>query len=401
MATRLVVIPGPGMSVTDLEPRAPQESQRKLGCLKCGDKCPGLDAHYWRKVCKHCRCSREDHDLQPPDERDSQPINLLFDSLPRHGDQSDLLQRLERLNLDDSAALTQICGPDNDVVLARIISENLRSQKYIAMLPKDKQMFAAQLRRRQLQKQLPLHDLHHKFCNSLSETEMQKFQKFTNKRRLKSAGIGQIRDLPKSGEHKCHRCLKAVESGGIAVVADRMGIGTCWHPGCFTCATCSELLVDMIYFHKNGDIYCERHYADSIYPRCCSCDEIIFAREYTQAEKQTWHVQHFCCWYCDAPLAGQRYIAKNDNPYCILCFDKLYSKICVTCGKTITADSPGLSHGEFHWHACPHCFSCHVCARNLINQQFLLKDGRLFCCLDCKQTFTSRPNQGFPRHMHP
>jgi hypothetical protein len=55
--------------------------------------------------------------------------------------------------------------------------------------------------------------------------------------------------------------------------------------------------------------------------------QIIFAREYTQAEKQAWHVQHFCCWFCDAPLAGQRYIANNGNPYCIVCFDRLYSKV--------------------------------------------------------------------------
>lgn len=65
------------------------------------------------------------------------------------------------------------------------------------MLPKDKQMFAAQLRRRQLQRQLPLHDLHTKFCSSLTEKELNKFHKFVTKRKHKSAGIGEIGDLPK------------------------------------------------------------------------------------------------------------------------------------------------------------------------------------------------------------
>lgn len=55
--------------------------------------------------------------------------------------------------------------------------------------------------------------------------------------------------------------------------------------------------------------------------------QIIFAREYTQAENQAWHVQHFCCWYCDTPLAGLRYIAQQNNPYCVQCFDRLYSKV--------------------------------------------------------------------------
>ncbi|KAJ8301090.1 hypothetical protein KUTeg_020077 [Tegillarca granosa] len=324
-------------------------------CLKCGDKCPGLDTHYWRKVCKHCRCPREDHDLQPTEDTTArQPINLLYDSLPRHGDKMDLQRRMERLSMHDPSTHADICSPDNDIVLSRIVSENLRSQKYIAMLPKDKQMFAAQLRRKQLQKQLPLHDLHQNFCNSLSEKELFKFQKFTEKRKSKAAGIGSVGDVPQIGDYKCHRCLKSMENNSISVFADRMGHGTCWHPGCFTCATCNELLVDMIYFCRNEDIYCERHYADSIYPRCSACDEIIFAREYTQAEKQTWHVQHFCCWYCDCPLAGQRYIGKNDNPYCMNCFDRLYSK-----------------------------------------------DGNLFCSGECKQFYFGQPQHLFPRHMHP
>jgi len=64
------------------------------------------------------------------------------------------------------------------------------------MLPKDKQLFAAQLRRRQLQRQLPLHDLHVRFCDSMTEKEAQKFQKFAEKRRNKAAGIGTVGAVP-------------------------------------------------------------------------------------------------------------------------------------------------------------------------------------------------------------
>ncbi|KAK3594803.1 hypothetical protein CHS0354_037812 [Potamilus streckersoni] len=366
-------------------------------CLKCGDRCPGLDLHYWRKICKHCRCSREDHDLQDDSDSEKQPINFLFDS---HHDVSDLSSRLQRLGFDDPSVPSQILTPENDIVIHRIISENLRSQTYISMLPRDKQLFASRLRRRQLQKQLPLHDLHPKFCDNLSEKELQKFHKFAMKRKTRAAGIGSVGEIPESGTYVCHRCKSRMEPGSFAMVTRRMGPDVRWHPGCFTCATCKELLVDNICFYKHGDIYCGRHYADLIYPRCFACDEIIFAREYTQAENQSWHVKHFCCWYCDAPLAGQRYIAQQTNPYCIRCFDRLYSKVCSTCGNTITADSPGLSHGEHHWHACPHCFSCHTCGKNLINQQFLLKEGKLFCSIDCKQQFLSFPSKEHPKHYH-
>ena len=73
---------------------------------------------------------------------------------------------------------------------------------------------------------------------------------------------------------KCHRCMKKIETGGFCVFADRFGKDLLWHPTCFTCASCSELLVDMVYFYRNEDIYCGRHYADSVYPRCSACDEV-------------------------------------------------------------------------------------------------------------------------------
>lgn len=83
-------------------------------------------------------------------------------------------------------------------------------------------------------------------------------------------------------------------------------------------------------------------------------------------------------------------------------FSPIFSKSCNTCRRTITADSPGLSHGDFHWHACPHCFSCSGCGSNLINQQFLLKDGQLFCSVDCKQrTMLSWTQNGLQNlHIH-
>ena len=60
----------------------------------------------------------------------------------------------------------------------------------------------------------------------------------------------------------------------MAVFAERAGQDKCWHPGCFRCQTCNELLVDLIYFFKNDDIFCGRHYADLLRNRCAACDEV-------------------------------------------------------------------------------------------------------------------------------
>lgn len=58
------------------------------------------------------------------------------------------------------------------------------------------------------------------------------------------------------------------------VFAARAGHGKCWHPHCFVCGMCEELLVDLIYFYQDGKIYCGRHHAERLKPRCCACDEV-------------------------------------------------------------------------------------------------------------------------------
>uniref|UniRef100_A0A3B5PV06 Testin n=1 Tax=Xiphophorus maculatus TaxID=8083 RepID=A0A3B5PV06_XIPMA len=125
----------------------------------------------------------------------------------------------------------------------------------------------------------------------------------------------------------CHHCKKPMLLGEPAVYAERAGYDKLWHPACFVCCTCSELLVDMIYFWKKGKMYCGRHYGDSEKPRCGGCDELIFSNEYTQAEGQNWHLKHFCCFDCDCILAGETYVMENDKPICKPCYMKNYAVI--------------------------------------------------------------------------
>lgn len=70
------------------------------------------------------------------------------------------------------------------------------------------------------------------------------------------------------------QCGGQINGGDIAVFASRAGHGVCWHPACFVCSTCSELLVDLIYFYQDGKIFCGRHHAERLKPRCTACDEV-------------------------------------------------------------------------------------------------------------------------------
>ena len=68
------------------------------------------------------------------------------------------------------------------------------------------------------------------------------------------------------------QCLDNLED--LYVSAARSGPDKWWHPQCFQCSICKELLVDLIYFYANGRLYCGRHHAETLKPRCSACDEV-------------------------------------------------------------------------------------------------------------------------------
>lgn len=80
-----------------------------------------------------------------------------------------------------------------------------------------------------------------------------------------------------------------------------------WHPRCFSCSACDELLVDLTYCVHDDKIFCERHYAEMLKPRCNACDEVsnvnfnfkfnylklIYQFKSTTAEAR--YLRHFIC----------------------------------------------------------------------------------------------------------
>ena len=119
------------------------------------------------------------------------------------------------------------------------------------------------------------------------------------------------------GSQRCRRCLVRFEDMQLAVVAPNFIIGSAlykptiipdmdtrrasitltrlelngnllaaeaqtsapanvalFHPSCFTCSTCKEFLVDLVYCLRDSKLYCLRHYGESIRPRCSWCQEV-------------------------------------------------------------------------------------------------------------------------------
>lgn len=187
----------------------------------------------------------------------------------------------------------------------------------------------------------------------------------------------------------CKECSEPIMSGEVAVKADRAGKEAVWHPQCFKCTMCQELLADLVYFYHGGNVYCGRDLAITLkIPRCKACDELIFTKEYTAAESSTFHIKHFCCYQCDTPLAGQQYIPddKTNMPLCLACYDHFYAEKCKRCENVIGPTEQGVSWGKIHWHG--ECFMCAGlnCGKSLIGGRFCVKNDMPFCSPACVQS---------------
>uniref|UniRef100_A0A8C1H2D3 Prickle homolog 3 n=1 Tax=Cyprinus carpio carpio TaxID=630221 RepID=A0A8C1H2D3_CYPCA len=294
-------------------------------CMRCGEQCPGFRMHGWRKICVHCKCVREEHVVRSvPGQLERMMLKLVSD-FQRHS-----------ISDDDSGCASE----EYAWVPPGIKPEQV--YQYFSCIPEEKVPFVnspgERYRIKQLLHQLPAHD---------------------------------------------SECGRQICGGDIAVFASRAGHGSCWHPQCFQCGSCNELLVDLIYFYQDGHIYCGRHHAERIKPRCQACDEIIFADECTEAEGRHWHMKHFCCFECETVLGGQRYIMRESRPYCCHCYESLYAEYCDACGEHIGIDQGQMTYEGQHWHASEECFSCACCRLPLLGRPFLPRRGLIFCSRSC------------------
>lgn len=162
--------------------RLGHESGAGAPCLKCGDKCPGLDLHFWRKCCKICKCAKEEHEVQDDDIYGWAQFQLL-------GSKPNKLKRTIKLpGKKDELELEWTPKGHNETV-----------DKYLKTLPPEqlpvKGSQAAQDRKQLLQKQIPIHDIDPTLCHELSNDELKQMNDYISHVKQTSVGVGQIVSL--------------------------------------------------------------------------------------------------------------------------------------------------------------------------------------------------------------
>ncbi|CAF2086730.1 unnamed protein product [Rotaria magnacalcarata] len=181
----------------------------------------------------------------------------------------------------------------------------------------------------------------------------------------------------------CHGCQELMDLGATCICVKRADCTSLWHPQCFICTQCKEFLVDLIYFYKDGQLYCERHHANLYKLRYTGCDHILFSFECIEAEGHGWNIYNVRCSKCQGHLDGERHIMRKGEPFCLNCFETMFPNRCDTCCERIIADQAQITRESHQWHATETCFCCYTCLIPLNSSSFLQDHGALFCSYEC------------------
>jgi len=416
-------------------------------CTSCGNKCSGFELHFWKKVCQNCRCGKIEHGVLEQEDHGDYFVGKIFDRPLRTLEEEhsfiygDVVEDIIDVHEKNTPVTLDWAPPG---VSSRVVTKFLKSlgEDFVPIQGTD----AAVRRIKQLEKQFPLHDVEPEKCHQLSPGEIDRMSNYVDNVKKNVAGQGIVTQLGDDDRNQerppsppppampppmkllpivtskydqrqspikltnkspslskltnqkssiqhlnneiwsCAGCGQKMEPGEVAIFAERAGQDKCWHPACFSCCECGEILEDLLYYYSYGQLYCGRHFAAKMnIPRCSACDELIFSAEYTAAEDRYWHVKHFCCWICDMPLAGHKYIPVEGMPHCLKCWQSQHGKTCRTCQEIIHPQDQRVSLGGHHWHTRSQCFKCGVCGVSLMGGKLLLRQGEALCSSTCAQ----------------
>uniref|UniRef100_A0A803VXG9 Four and a half LIM domains protein 5 n=1 Tax=Ficedula albicollis TaxID=59894 RepID=A0A803VXG9_FICAL len=180
----------------------------------------------------------------------------------------------------------------------------------------------------------------------------------------------------------CEECKQPIECNS----KDLAYKGRHWHEGCFRCAKCSRSLVEKPFAAKDEVLLCTECYSDEYSSKCFHCQKTIMPGSRKMEFKgSSWHESCFVCQYCRQPLGTKPLITKDNENYCVPCFEKQFAHHCYACKKVIT--SGGVTYDDQPWHK--ECFVCAVCKTQLSSQRFISKDEYPYC-VDCFSKFCAK-----------
>ncbi|KAJ4473709.1 hypothetical protein J3R30DRAFT_711154 [Lentinula aciculospora] len=216
----------------------------------------------------------------------------------------------------------------------------------------------------------------------------------------------------------CPVCARAI----VGRVVGAMGMK--WHPDCFRCTICNELLEFQSSYEGIGEDgikrpYCHLDYHETFAPKCYHCKTAIVEERFislndTALGLRTYHEQHFFCAECGDPFLSPSSAAKHNHerdfgkgtageltfsgdgtfsydddddnvgftvfkghPYCEACHVRLRLPKCKRCKRPIRDHMEAVEALGGKW--CWECFRCTNCDQPFEDPSFFQRDKKPYC----------------------
>ncbi|KAH8829450.1 hypothetical protein DL96DRAFT_1598164 [Flagelloscypha sp. PMI_526] len=179
-----------------------------------------------------------------------------------------------------------------------------------------------------------------------------------------------------------------------------------WHPDCFRCTVCDELLEHVSSYEHDGRPYCHLDYHENFAPRCFHCHTAILEPRFISIDdeelggKRTYHENHFFCAECGDPFLDQArkvqgllgssegeltlsdgqfegFTVYRGHPYCETCHVRLRNPKCKRCKRAIRDGDEAVEALGAKW--CKRCFCCEGCQRPFDDPSFYERDKKAWC----------------------
>jgi len=179
----------------------------------------------------------------------------------------------------------------------------------------------------------------------------------------------------------CETCKEGIEF--IDVVSS---FGKLYHKRCLRCTHCNQDFTRLIVKDgEDGKSYCENHWYDTFAAKCASCGDPIREDPATAMGKK-WHPRCFICTTCNEVLDSKAFFSLKGAPYCEHHFYEEQNLICPVCELPIKAQEDLIDPkrgDKFH----KDHYKCSYCRKHLeIDQLYKTvdkKSNKIYCAPCC------------------
>ncbi|XP_051882364.1 LIM and senescent cell antigen-like-containing domain protein 1 isoform X1 [Pristis pectinata] len=203
------------------------------------------------------------------------------------------------------------------------------------------------------------------------------------------ADIGFVKN---AGRHLCRPCHNREKARGLgkyicqkchAIIDEQPLIfkNDPYHPDHFNCVNCGKELTAEARELK-GELYCLPCHDKMGVPICGACRRPIEGRVVNAMGKQ-WHVEHFVCAKCEKPFLGHRHYERKGLAYCETHYNQLFGDVCYHCNRVIEGDV--VSALNKAW--CVNCFACSTCNTKLTLKNKFVEFDMKPVCKKCYEKF--------------